>query len=95
MQMQMSKEGGFKRLGLGFVDSWNVKVWVWLQMQMSREGESMRLGQIMHPFVSLATSMLLGVGSGMVLSTYVGSRFSLWGAVAPATRRLPPYVSQR
>jgi hypothetical protein len=65
-----------------------------LQMQLSKEGESMHLAQILHPFVSLGSSMLVGIGSGVLLSSYVGSRFSLWPPLAPAARRLPPYVIQ-
>jgi len=64
-------------------------------LQMSKEGESMHMGQMMHPFVSLGSSTLLGVGSGVLLSAYVGSRFSMWAPLAPAARRLPPYISQR
>ena len=65
-----------------------------LQMQMSQEGQ-MRLVQVLHPFVSLASSVLLGLVFGVALSTFVGWRASLWKPLSPFARRLPPYITQR
>ena len=65
-----------------------------LQMQLSKEGR-MQLAQVLFPFVSLASSVLLGVIFGVALSAFVGWRASLWMPISPFARRLPPYISQR
>lgn len=65
-----------------------------VQMQMSKEGQ-MRLVQVLQPFVSLASSVLLGVSFGVALSTFVGWRASLWMPLTPVARRLPISVSHR
>ena len=65
-----------------------------LKMQLSKGGR-MQMAQVLHPFVSLASSVLLGIISGVALSAFVGWRASLWAPISPFARRLPSYISQR
>ena len=65
-----------------------------LQMEVSKGG--MKLMQILHPFVSLGSSILLGFGTGVGLHNLVQWRpSSVWRPVAPLARRMPSYVGVR
>ena len=65
------------------------------QMQLTKDEGGMRLAQIVHPFVSLGASLLLGATAGVGISAFVNWRPSVWRPMVPIARRVPPAVTVR
>ena len=65
-------------------------IWVPMQMELSSSGGGMRLMQILHPFVSLGSSILLGFGTGIGLHNVVN-----WKPIAPIAKQMPSSVGPR
>ena len=64
-------------------------------MQLTKDEGGMRLAQVVHPFVSLGTSLLLGATAGVGMSAFVNWRPSVWRPMVPLARRVPPAVTVR